>query len=287
MVDGLTRLGYSVEGDPYPTGRPDRWTLAVRSPDGDALVAKVFPNGDGELTFANMKALWESSFGARRDPPGLPRPVELLADLGVLLMERIEGRPMVELAGVAPHLVDGAISLVADLHRSDAQPPKRRTVRGIVRSVRRKEKHVAERAPHLAMSFSAAVDALEAAVLPATELVPSHGDFSLRNVLVGRDRLLLIDLDRVRRSDPLRDVAYLGAWSWAWDIRRGRDGDWSVLEQSVETYRSLRPGQAPDDRVAFHVAAGLLRISHGIVELWPEDLPVADRLIDEARARIA
>src|SRR3989442_15700297 len=138
LVQALRSRGYHSDGASFPTGRPDRATLALVTRAGLPVVAKLYSSGGGATTYANMQELWRSSFGERRRPPGLPQPIEYLPDVGALIMERLPGRPFVELGASDTDIVDEALRLVAALHGCDAEPSKRRSFRRIVRSVRRK-----------------------------------------------------------------------------------------------------------------------------------------------------
>src|SRR5207302_3489251 len=158
--------------------------------------------------------------------------------------------------------------------------------KGVVRSLERKASDVAALAPRLAPDFAGLVDALRASRPEDAPLVPSHGDFSPRNVLVGDERLVLIDWDRFRLADPARDVAYSGTWSWARDVRQGRPPSWSALERSVSVYDELRPAARVGERLAFYVAAALGRIAHSIVTLWRDDTGVVPELLGEARRQL-
>ena len=281
-VQALRRHGYETDGAHFPTGRPDRTTLSLVAPSGRPVVAKLYPSGDGDVAYANMQELWRSSFGERRRPPGLPEPIEYLPDVGALIMEQLPGRPLVEVGASEGDIVDAAIGVVASLHGCDAQPNKRRSIPGILRSVRRKVDAVAEVAPAFAGPLREVADALDGSQVEEPELAPCHGDFSPRNVLVSATRLALIDWDRLQRADPARDLAYFGAWCWAWALRQRKPACWSMLDRVVVRYASLRPAASIADRLSFHIAAGLVRIAHGLVTLWPEDAHLVPRVAAEA-----
>ena len=101
----LHSKGYVIDGGNFPISRPDRATMALVTRTGIPVVAKLYPSG-GEIAYANMQELWCSSFGERRRPPGLPRPLDYLPDVGVLIMERIEGRPLVEIGTLDVNILD-------------------------------------------------------------------------------------------------------------------------------------------------------------------------------------
>jgi hypothetical protein len=283
----LRRRGYELDGTAFLTRRPDRLTVGVRSAAGIAAVAKLYPAGGGAAAFENMLALWESSFGERRDPPGLARPIEYLGEAQVLVMEHLGGRPLVELDYLADEHFRGSVELLASLHGSDAllnSVPRKAT--RIVKSLRRKQSRIAELAPEYAARYAAAVDAVEAALPSDSELVPCHGDFSPRNVLAAPGRHALIDWDRLKMADPARDVAHYGAWCWLRALHHRGVRDWSALERLVPAYEGLRPGAALAERLDFHLSAALLRMVGARVELWREESYLIPQLMEEAARRV-
>ena len=84
-TDRLAHLlghGLHLDGDAFVVGRPDQATIPLVTTSGTKVVAKFFNSDRGVQTFANMNALWASSFGAQRQPPGLPQPLDFLPDCG-------------------------------------------------------------------------------------------------------------------------------------------------------------------------------------------------------------
>lgn len=291
VLEVLGSHGYvpKLEGfTPFPVGRPDRDVFPMIAADGSAVLVKVYPGSAGETAFRNMTVLWRSSFGQGRRPPGLPKPIEYLplpeADQAALVMERLEGQTLLELGTVEEHL-EPAMRLAADLHRSGVAAPRLRNAKKLVGSVRRKVERVRVLAPHFGLDLTRVAETLEASRPRDAELVPCHGDFSARNVLVSIGRHVLIDWDRLQLADPARDVAYFGTWWWARGLRSGID-DWRVLDHAVRTYEGLRPEVKLAPRLDFHIAAALVRIAHGLIELWPEEAHLVPRLAAEALRRL-
>jgi Phosphotransferase enzyme family len=283
----LSERGYELDGSEFLTRRPDRLTVGLRTAAGTPAVGKLFPAGGGAVAFRNMQALWESPFGERRDPPGLARPIEYVAEPEVLVMEHLGGRPLVELDYTTDEAFRHSVELLAALHGSGARLASvPRTAPRIVRSLRRKQARIVELAPEYAESYTAAVDAVERAQPDDRELVCSHGDFSPRNVLSGRTRYALIDWDRLKPADPARDVAHYGAWCWLRRLHADGTRDWSTLHRFVAAYERLRPGAALRERLDFHLAAALLRMVASRVELWREESYLIPQLIEEAACRV-
>lgn len=277
----LERAGYVADDGVAPWGRAEHPVLALASPAGSAVVAKLYPQGDGRATYDNMVALRASSFATRWDPPRLPRALTYLDDIGALVMERVEGRPLDHRGLADGRSVRAAMETLVALHSSDARPTRRRTPQGVVRSLRRGGERAGTIAPALTGTFQSVVEALEAARPRAVERVPSHGDFCARNLLVCSDRIVVIDWDRFGWADPARDVASFGAWSWGRAVRDGRTPDWCVLEAATSAYSRQLPAAAIEERVAFYAAAALVRVAH-ILVTRPRQVAHVTRFLDEA-----
>ena len=286
-VELLERAGYAVQVESFGTGRPDRPTLALRTTNGQPAIAKLYSVGGAMVVYRNMCSLWDSSFGERRAPPGLPKPLDCLAAGSVLVMERRKGRPMAEInpVGDGPMLED-TIGVLVDLHNSDVRPDTSRSAKHILRSVRRKAARISELLPQYGEAVGRVVVAMENFKWGDSELVPCHGDFSPRNVLVSSDSMALIDWDRLQWADPARDVVYMGVWAWAWTVRRGCPSSWSTLNRALACYKAVRPQARLDWQVPFHVAAGLVRIAHSLAELWRDEANFIPRLANEALERL-
>ena len=281
-VSLLRARGYIAAGERFSTGRPGRTTLPFVSDSGLPVVVKLFPPAEADLCWSNMRELWRSSFGEGRRPPGLPRPIELVEEIDAVVIERLPGRPLLERGEPDEQATGRAMRLAAGLHESDARPPRRRSADRILRSLSRKGDRVAVRAPALAPAIRAVIAGLKGRIGEEPELVPCHGDFSPRNVMLTPQRDALIDWDRFQLADPARDVAYFGTWCWAQRVRRREERSWSVLESAVRAYDALRPAARVRERLPFHVAAGLVRIADGIVVLWPEEIDAVPAVTGEA-----
>jgi aminoglycoside phosphotransferase (APT) family kinase protein len=220
-----------------------------------------------------MIRIWKSSFGERRLPPGIPRPVAFLEDNNALVMERIAGYPMIEWMGAGVERIEEVARTLADLHTSDASPSKRRDAKRVVRSIQRKvadltgtgvEHHLTQ----VAKRLEEWLPEVNRGEHGPVELVPSHGDFSPRNVILSPERIAFIDWDRFRLADPARDLAYFGAWAWMSDLRLSRKPDWTLGDRLVDIYQAYHPTTKIEVRIKFYRAAGLARIAHSQVRLW-------------------
>ena len=272
--------------DPFPVSRPDQTSHALETDKGP-MVIKIFQPGRGRETFDNMTRLWESSFGARRSPPGLPHPVAFFEDSNALVMERLDGCPMVEQMVPGLDRTPELARTLADLHSSEAIFTRRRNAKRTVSSIERKAADLAglEAEKRFARVTSRLLERLSEATSSAShapvELVPSHGDFSPRNILISSRRIAFVDWDRCQLADPARDLAYFGAWCWVMELRTGRRPDWKPGDELVDQYQAIRPVPGLMDRIGFYRAVGLARIAHSRIHLWKSEQWVAS-IIEEA-----
>src|SRR5258706_10982457 len=84
----LARAGYQVDSSELESGGWEKNIWPLRTGAGVAVIGKVCPTDRGQGEFENMQKLWRSSFGERRQPPGLPRPIHFFSEVGMLRLER-------------------------------------------------------------------------------------------------------------------------------------------------------------------------------------------------------
>lgn len=239
-------------------GHDDRLVQRVTI-DGDEVVRKRYARADAVEVFDAMTHLWQSSFGANRVPPGLPRPLQLHHDRHGMDMACVEG-PMLAhrgTVGFAPQRLSDVAVLLADLHSSGVVVPRRRTASKLVASLERK---LADRR-HPLMAHLVAL-----APLLGEHLVVSHGDFSPRNIVMGSEGLVLIDFDRIQMAGAGRDVQYFAACAWVTEVTAGRvdaDSGWVLGDRFEMAYADRRPDAREELRHtrAFHRASSLVRIA--------------------------
>ncbi len=248
--------------------------------DGSDVVLKRYVVADAAAVYDNMQALWNSSFGAARMPPGMPEPLSLDGD--TIVMSFVDGAPLAEVGQTAldADRFDAFARLIADLHGSGVVPPRKRSGRKVVRSLTK-----AEVGGGLQAAYDAVIAQL-ADLTPAEEqLVISHGDCSPRNVVVAEGGLVLIDFDRLHRAERGRDIGYFGAWTWARQYQAGETPTWDVADRFLGAYarHATFDADALTASAPFHRAVGLLRIVKG----WPSivaSVEHSERLLTEAQS---
>src|SRR3989454_6138889 len=113
ILQALRRAGYTTDGPDFAIGRPDRATLPLATRTGVPVVAKLFPAGGGESTFANMQELWRASFCGRRRPPRLSPPNHHLPDILGGIIEGPPRPPLFYPSRFGASLLPGGVWLLA------------------------------------------------------------------------------------------------------------------------------------------------------------------------------
>lgn len=238
-------------------GHLDR--LVVRAErDGRPIIRKQYRDDSGEQIHAAMCALWASPFGAARATPGLPAPIAYDPATRTLDMSVVEGPPLGTRGdvGALPERLDEVASLLAALHTSGVVVERRRTPAKLLRSLGRK----------LPDDHGSLIDRIAVRAPVGELLVPNHGDFSPRNVLLTPTGPALIDFDRIQMAGPGRDVQYMAAWCWVTSVMNGSyagDEAWGLGDAFEAAYLRERPAAAKDIHGGrtFHRACGLVRIA--------------------------
>jgi len=172
-------------------------------------------------------------------------------------------------------------ALVADLQRAPVaalapSPPRRH-----LDAAARKAELIAAVIPSLGPRLEALLDALAADLPASVALVPAHGDFHVDQLLIGADRIAVIDFDQMCVAAPALDIA-----TYAADVVRGRESDLDavgeVLEPLLDGY-----GRRPE-ALEWHLSAAILgRAAHPFhrqVPQWRERVEAMVTAAEAARA---
>jgi aminoglycoside phosphotransferase len=250
-------------------GHADR-PVVMRERDGMQVIVKAYLAADGARVFDEHCRLWASPLGARRRTPGIPEPLGWDPATRELTMEAVNGAPLGTRSslGQAPSEIPSTARLLADLHSCGVVPQRRRAASRIVASLSRKADDL--RDDPNAQAFRGVVEHLarmldDGTITAAEQCVPTHGDWSPRNVLMGATGVRMIDLDRLQFAGAGRDVTYWGAWAWVTQLLAGGAPDWGLATAYEAEYLRRRPDARAELAATrgFHRAAGLLRIAHG------------------------
>jgi aminoglycoside phosphotransferase (APT) family kinase protein len=226
------------------------------------VMAKVYAQAErAGSTYRNMLALAEGPF-AGTTVGGVPSPLGLLPEAGLLVYREAPGRPLSELAGsAADDGLRGAARWLRTLHTSRALLGRRVDLLHETRGAAEWAAEIGCRAEDLKPAADrlaarlAAVAATGSAVRALTP-VPVHKDLHPGHVLVdAAGTVTIVDLDEARMGDPAYDVAHMTAYL-TFDPATGP----AAAERFSREYGDL-PGRDPVARLAFFGALTHLKLA--------------------------
>jgi len=260
-------------------------------PDGngeartDQLLVKIYGSDRGRPGYEALRELWRAGF---RPPRALrvPRPYGYSGSHGALVQERVGGQPWADALRPGPRSLRLSSVRAADwlvrLQLSGVEAPDRGYEDRFF-AVGRFVDELAELSPAHDRVLRRLADTLEPLLgEPARPLVPSHGDFHPKNVLIGGRATTVIDFDTFGLREPAFDVGYaIGQLLVMSFLRLGDPSRGVEASQAFWDRYVARGGAAGWDRTAVHVARTLLQSLHyelctlrtGRVELlrlWPQ-----------------
>jgi Phosphotransferase enzyme family len=205
-----------------------------------------------------------------------PAPLDYLPDLRMTLHEEQRGTRLAELGG--PDLeawIEPVAAALARLHATSVPDLPAHSMEHEVDDLRAAADTAAALVPHRRAEIDGLLDRLVAglaAVSPGTATI--HGSFHDDQVLVGDERVSLLDLDSASVGDPLLDVGHFASYLSA-------AGEMAARERFLDAC-------APPPEVLLFEAAALLRWSslpfRGLEPGWPA---AVERRVDLAIGRLA
>jgi hypothetical protein len=175
------------------------------------LIGKGYYRGDGSLTFQAMNQLWLNGFA--HDHLTIPEPLAYLAELSLLLQAQAPGKALylyLDDPATALEFVRLTARWLAKLHRAGIDSPR------VLLPAQDEEKLATYRAalvqacPRFAERLADLTDRTVASLtaLPPGQVVPTHGDYQPKNILMHRNRVTVIDFDRFALTHPARDLGH-------------------------------------------------------------------------------
>ena len=194
-----------------------RMTLRYDFEQTGAVYAKAYyGNGIGLRAYEWLRLLWKDGFDSE-SCYRVPEPLGYLAEDGMLLMREVHGTPASELAAEGPReKAVEAMRLAArwllrfhwsHLEALDVEPPCEQIE--VLKTAALLAK-VAAQFPERASALIDMVHQLREFAPSAASpvgLVPLHGQYRPAHVLINCDSVCVIDLDKIRLSDPAKDVS--------------------------------------------------------------------------------
>jgi aminoglycoside phosphotransferase (APT) family kinase protein len=242
------------------------------------VMAKVYAQVErAGSTYRNLLALTEGPFAA---PPGtgVPVPLGLLPDVGLLVYREAPGCPLDQVSGeTADDGLRGAARWLRTLHTSRALlgrrvdlPHETHNAAAWAAEIACRAEDLRRPAELLATRLATAGAALP--VPPAVTPTPVHKDFHPGHVLVdGTGAVTVVDLDEARMGDPAYDVAHMTAYL-AVDPAAGP----SAAARFSREYGDL-PGPDAQARLAFWAALTHLKMAKQLLRGSGPHRPVPGR----------
>jgi hypothetical protein len=257
--------------------------------DERRFYAKVYRHEKGGQTYQTLRALW-SQAGAREGFT-VVRPVAYLSDLRALILEEAPGTPLDEIL-LRDRDTTGAVRRVAQalaaFNQGEAPATTRQHLLADQVAVLERAGRVLGRAcPHLRPEVESIIKGVLAG-LEEVPLRPTHRDLRPDHIFLDGDRTMFIDLDSFAKADPVLDPAHLLArLAMPALFAKPRQRARTAVREFAEEYFAHVP-KTWRERLPFHYAGVLLRVSVGFFERqapdWPDKIAT---LLEEAKASLA
>jgi hypothetical protein len=254
--------------------------------------AKVYRDeGQGQQTHQVLRELWKQ---ARANGEGftVARPLDYLSGLRTLLQEEAPGTPLDEILlgdGDPTAAVRRVARALAAFNQGDAPATtQRHLLADQVAVLERARRLLGWACPHLRVEVESIIEGVLAG-LEEVPLGPTHRDLKPDHIFVDGERTIFIDLDSLAKADPVLDPAYLLArlatMPALFPVPPERTR--AAAREFAEEYFAHVP-EAWQERLPFHYAGALLKISFGLFGRqapdWPDKIAT---LLEEARASLA
>jgi hypothetical protein len=253
--------------------------------------AKVYRHEKGEQTYQTLRTLWRRT-SANGEGFSVVRPLAYLSDLRALIIEEAPGTPLDQIL-LRDGDTTGAVCTVAQALAAFNQDDVPATTRQYlladqVADLERARRLLGWACPHLRVEVESIIEGVFAG-LEEVPLGTTHRDLKPDHIFVDGERTTFIDLDSLARADPVLDPAHLLARLAAMPalfpipLERTR----TAARDFAEEYFAHVPSTW-QDRLPFHYAGALLKISFGLfgrqAPEWPHSIAT---LMEEARASLA
>jgi aminoglycoside phosphotransferase (APT) family kinase protein len=194
-----------------------RMTLRYQFAETAAVYAKAYFSNQFSLgAYKWLSKLWGDGFGAH-SYYRVPQPLGYIAEESMLVMREVRGAAVSHLVvkGTREEAVEAvrvAARWLVSLHRShldglDVEPPcEQIEVLKTASLLAKVAAQFPERAPSLIETVHQLRDLAPSARSPV-KLTALHGEYRPAHVFIEGDSVSVIDLDRIRLSDPAKDVS--------------------------------------------------------------------------------
>lgn len=274
--DGPSRLGVRMLG--YKPGRRatiayQAWGAMERSARVGAprrLVGKTYHDDRSASVAARHERLAGELLPISGGRVGVPTPLGLVADLRMIVFERVSGEPIGRSSASLPSAdVDGVVEALAALHRVSPHELPDFTVADECRVLRRWHDAMAV----VDTTTAAQIEELLRGILHGAEAIEPgpacavHRDFHETQLIVHGGRTTLLDLDTLSRGDACVDLGNFLAHVFLRNLRCGMPADSfaPLVEAALRRYEEA-VGPVAGPNLHFYLASSLFRLGvvHGL-----------------------
>ncbi|MEZ4703288.1 MAG: aminoglycoside phosphotransferase family protein [Rhodothermales bacterium] len=265
--------------------------LAPGAQETVTWLGKVRARGLDRGTYDRSVALWEGAFGPRGDAGvAVAEPVGLVPAWNMWLQRKeagtIASERLLEADGVA--VARRIAEALAYLHAHGVAADRTHGVTDELKILSDRLLGMKDERPEWTGRLDAVVAACcaEALALEASPRRPIHRDFYADNVLVDRDRVVLLDLDLYTEGDPALDAGNFIAHLIEQGLRQADDAGW--LEAHADAFQAAflaRSPRASKHAVACYTTLALARHIH-ISTRFPERRRYTHTLLALCEARL-
>ncbi|MFQ5570226.1 MAG: phosphotransferase [Rhodothermales bacterium] len=256
-----------------------------------ALIGKVRAKGLDRRTYRLVDTLWRSGFHASsEDGISVPEPLGCVPAFRMWLQRKVPRTP----ATLVMTQADGLVwtcriaEALHKLHRHGPLPKRRHTLDDELRILHERLSLTAQRHPRWTHRLDRVLHACErlAATLPDPAPGPIHRDFYADNVLIGEDRVYLLDFDLYGLGDPALDVGNFLGHLTEQSLRVTGDPEGFADREAAleETYIALH-GASIRPAIRAYATLTLVRHIH-LSTLFPDRRPFTERLLDLCEQRL-
>jgi hypothetical protein len=212
------------------------------------IVVKRYDGPGAPLAHAALTTLWRAGF---RPPSRLrvPRPYGMSPARRQVVEQFVAGRPLIDLMRRGPiNAGAAAMTWLLRLQSTELRLHKGGPDRLFALPLRGDENGIASLTMRVGRALATSAD----------PIVPSHGDFHLKNVMVCGDTTVAIDLDKLAAREASFDVGdAMGQLLVMSHFGYGTLATgWRVAAEMWNVYRQV--GRATAERTALHVARSIL-----------------------------
>ena len=277
-----------------------RYTL--EAPDGSGpqeVIGKVYDSGSLAVEMAQVQNVLHAQAAAC----GLiiPKPLKVIEEWGLLLMERVPGtsmRPRVKQGRATQQLTEViglAAAALASLHRLRFESQEVQSLQTRLEKLHRRAALLHLVAPLLAQEVEALLQQIARLGAHSTTVAPSfvHGDFNPDQLLMDKGRISVVDFDWASLGDPAIDVGNFMGNLHNKAVVKVDNAFRQLAAHFLSEYQARLPEHRVAERVHLFVSASMVRRALRAFERSPADYGQAGSdwlpalLLQEAAACLA